>query len=49
MKDFAQIIKKIEAMGIEFKLRDKNTELQLLGRSKTRSRVAPVFWRAANG
>tara|TARA_R100001530_G_scaffold133404_1_gene106758 strand:+ start:413 stop:961 length:549 start_codon:yes stop_codon:yes gene_type:complete len=31
MKDFAQIIKKIEAMGIEFKLRDKNTELQLLG------------------
>jgi len=31
MKDFAQIIKKIEAMGIEFKLRDQNTELQLLG------------------
>ena len=47
MKDFAQIIKKIEAMGIEFKLRDQNTELQLLG--NTDSLNAKQFdWLKAN-
>ena len=47
MKDFAQIIKTIESMGIEFNLRDQNTELQLLGNTDSLNQKQ-LNWLKAN-
>ena len=47
MKDFAQIIKTIESMGIEFNLRGKNTELQLLGKTDSLNQKQ-LNWLKAN-
>ena len=47
MKDFAQIIKTIESMGIEFNLRGKNTELQHLSKTDTHNQKQ-LNWHKAN-